>query len=1258
MSNARQAGRVDMQYGWTGTRTIGLILLIACLAPVAGAEAPAVVWVSQPVSPGEAVVVYGGPWTDVKAIALSGPERRTVRPLKATDDCLTFVYPADWPLAAFTAGAANGTSNPVEVRVNAPDVWWLQGDRGASASPGGWLWVFGRSIGYGKRAVLELRGAGQSVKLPAAECDLFSLRAELPKDLRAGRYDVFLTNGLDEQPASAGRITIAAYKEPWPEKVFNVVDYGAVPNDNNDDSRAVHAALAAIAGGGGGVLYFPRGRYGMRGSIELPPKTLLRGEDMALSQIYWLDEDHPKGPLVSGKNHFGVEDIFLVAGNIDEGIVAAPPQKDDAWKNEQILLRRVRARFLHTDNQTAEESFRRSRGSGAPLTIRGSFVRIVDCDFYFSKGPSAIGGDYFFVSGNRFDGPDCGYLGGQRCIFENNNSEGRGISFANGSRCYYMKGNRIGGVYGDGDRETFTFDGGDPAYADTVVSCSGRTIRLKPGAWRHGPDIWVGRPIYIVGGKGAGQMRFITRVEGRQIEIDRSWDIQPDAESYYSIAQVRSKLLFVDNQDRDGNPFALYGSAVDVVLAGNTLQRTGGLHAHGMYKGSPEPSWFVQFLGNEIREGNSVRGPFSYVVPAADSWLGFFDRGIRKPLTYPQNRVGVMRRNVLHNNAFLDSHGRVKNLLIENNLVKNSDKGVVVGPDVQDAILRGNRFDNVSRPYAVNDQAMVPPADRLLAGLAAAAALKPCLPDDWGQYVAQAEALARQDLPEAEAVQAAAGILHRAARTLSAKVGDRPIPSAVVAAFFGLDLSQTSPWVFGRVLPNKSVRIPLGSNYPAWSLPATLTAGIEGFEGWQVRIESPVKLVPGRRANWSMWITRPDGQLSMFALRAEYELAGDGWKFKFHERYSWDNLDVAELLVAGPFKNASGRPLDTEVHAPEIRLDVTASYDTLDGNRPWVPVKGDATGMADLCKVLKTTEMATAHALAVVRATRALQVKVAGGGANSLVFVNGERIGSSTRRDAARCVDLRPGDNLLHLISSHASGAWPVGFKLSAVDPLKPGDLQVVPAEELSKVLAGSQDGKIPEGKGLPNSLDVDWRLVYSDDFNRLRLGSGWKCQSPPWMSQTSCIIDGALASEAGWGFLTLDRAIAPPVRIEFDLFAQGSMAGALLCPRGLAWRNFWGNVAGRGYCLSLGWHDAKNNRILRDTEAVVLDAQGRPPESGKWCHVMAQFVPPRCQLYVDGKLVLDYQDPSFLPGLDRIGLFTLGNSRFDKVRIYARDRR
>jgi hypothetical protein len=37
----------------------------------------------------------------------------------------------------------------------------------------------------------------------------------------------------------------------------------------------------------------------------------------------------------------------------------------------------------------------------------------------------------------------------------------------------------------------------------------------------------------------------------------------------------------------------------------------------------------------------------------------------------------------------------------------------------------------------------------------------------------------------------------------------------------------------------------------------------------------------------------------------------------------------------------------------------------------------------------------------------------------------------------------------------------------------------------------------------------------------------------------------------------------------------------------------------------------------------------------------------------VDGKRVMDYADAAFLPGLDQLGLFTLGGHRFDNVRIY-----
>lgn len=238
-----------MVIGWFG--------LMGVAVSVLGAS-PAVVWVSQPVEPGEAVMVYGGPWTNVTAVELAGPKKLTVAPLLVTDDCLTFVYPSGWPRAAFTARLVTD-GGTVEVRINAPDVWWLQGDAGKSASPGGWLRAFGRCIGYDKHAFLEFRGASAPRKVPATQSDLYALRAELPKDLPPGEYEVFLNNGLDKNTVSAGKLKVAPFKEPWQEKVFSVADYGAVPNDGNDDSRAILAALAAIATNGGGVLYFPKG---------------------------------------------------------------------------------------------------------------------------------------------------------------------------------------------------------------------------------------------------------------------------------------------------------------------------------------------------------------------------------------------------------------------------------------------------------------------------------------------------------------------------------------------------------------------------------------------------------------------------------------------------------------------------------------------------------------------------------------------------------------------------------------------------------------------------------------------------------------------------------------------------------------------------------------------------------------------------------------------------------------------------------------
>ncbi|MDX9867262.1 MAG: glycosyl hydrolase family 28-related protein [Kiritimatiellia bacterium] len=1214
------------------------ILMGVCTAAALRAAEPAAVWVSQPVAPGEAVVVYGGPWTNVTEVTLEGPKRETVVPLKVTDDCVTFEYPPAWPLAAFDVRIRSGNGEAVR-RVNAPDVWWVQGDAGQNVTAGGWLRVFGRCIGYDGKAVLEWRdGEGKTRSLPAKSGDLYALRVDLDPAFPAGVYEVSLLNGLDRRAIPIGKVDVMARREPWPERVFDITAYGAVANDFNDDTAAIRAALAALQQAGGGVLHVPRGRFGMRGELALPPKTLLRGAGMALSQLYWLDEDNPSGALVSGTREFGIEDLFLAAGNIDGGIVAKRPQEGEPWTSGHILLRRVRARFLHTDTTPIEASYRRSRSQAKPLSINGTFVRIHECDFYFSKGNSALHGQYLDITRNRFQGPECGYLSGRQVIFEGNDHEYRGLSFGNGSYNVLFRGNRLGGVYGDGDRETFTFDGGDPAYSDKAVACEGTSVTLKPGAWRHGEARWIGEPLYIIGGRGAGQMRWVTGIRGRTVEVDRPWDIRPDDQSHFVLALMRSRLLFLDNTDRDGNPFALYGTASDVVIAGNRLERTGGLHAHGMFKTVPEPSWFVQFLGNRIVEGNAVRGPFSYMVPASDSWLGFFDRGIRRPLTYPQNRVGVMRGNTLENNAFLAAHGRVKNMLMENNLVREADRGIVIASSVQDAIVRGNRFENVLRPLVLHDQVCCRAPERLVAGLSAVDALASGAAPSaaWRELTAEALALSRRRLPDAEEVAATRTLLARAAALLAARIGDQNVSATAVAALFGLDLTQANDFLFSRLQSGREVKIPLGGAYPDWGVPATLAATVEGFEGWGVRAEPPVRLAPGGRCGFALYVTRPDDRPQTFALPVRFTLTGEGWSVAFTETYRQDTLDVTDFLVAGPFRNASGKAIDSEVHPPESRLDVTESYDTLDGRKPWQAVRAATPGgTVDLNACFRKAELATAHAVAIVRATRPLRVRLQyGSNQNTLARVNGEAVGSSARRDAynGRPVDLREGENVIHLISTHASGAWPLKVRLTAVDATRPGELRVLPADQLFQ--AGRLKAKGRRGVAGEPFTDGEgraWRLAHEDTFDRLRVGLMYEGRDPiEWRDHSVRILDGRLA---GAGRITLNLRLPAPLRVEYDVPVVNGRANAGL------------TLAARGASAVVrDWREAEEQK-----QAVTLN-NVLGGVTGETARVVAVFDTGRSTLSISGKKMREIPGTEWVRGLDELTL----TGTLDNLRIHT----
>jgi hypothetical protein len=112
---------------------------------------PSIFWVSDPVQPGEVVMVEGANWGNSPNIELSWLQddkpgqppigesaiQKTVvlTPLQVTSSSLKFLVPADWKLGVYSFQVSANDLKSTSILVNAPVPWWQQGDWGKEASP-------------------------------------------------------------------------------------------------------------------------------------------------------------------------------------------------------------------------------------------------------------------------------------------------------------------------------------------------------------------------------------------------------------------------------------------------------------------------------------------------------------------------------------------------------------------------------------------------------------------------------------------------------------------------------------------------------------------------------------------------------------------------------------------------------------------------------------------------------------------------------------------------------------------------------------------------------------------------------------------------------------------------------------------------------------------------------------------------------------------------------------------------------------------
>ena len=407
--------------------------------------------------------------------------------LQGDEQTLKFVVPANWRPGVYACRISAGGGASDVLLLNAPDPWWVQGDEGDAASPGGWLRVMGKSLVLAGPAVARLEPEkGDPVVLKPAGADGYCLRFDVPADLPSGRYTVRVHNGSGGPAAwrEAGKIDVRP-APVFPPAVYSVLEtYGpdAVKqmrttlvkyNQPLDRTDGIQAALKKAKDNGGGVVFFPAGRYTVKGPLVVPPRTVLRGEGEGLVTLWWgaghfnLDGgdargrekvDGPKPPpvLMYGKD-YAIEDLSLyLPVDYEQGIVA----------DDRLRMTHVRVRIDHY-------WLVQGRGNGTVARL-GRNAQVIDCDI-LGKGDTLVPGRYNLIARNKISSNKSNTpMGSSReLIVEDNQFVSMDpTAYQNisglGRNIYYAR-NKHEALYAHQSDFSFTFDAGTGSYLGGVT---------------------------------------------------------------------------------------------------------------------------------------------------------------------------------------------------------------------------------------------------------------------------------------------------------------------------------------------------------------------------------------------------------------------------------------------------------------------------------------------------------------------------------------------------------------------------------------------------------------------------------------------------------------------------------------------------------------------------------------------------------------------------------------------------------------------
>ncbi len=260
----------------------------------------------------------------------------------------------------------NGPGEPV--LINKTEAWWIGNDQ---ASVGETFSIYGRNLSLGgKDSFLWIQEHGwltNSVGNP------YCAEYTVPSKLTNGTYRVYAHNGHGLKYGWSDSLTLTIETADSWMKNYDVTDYGAVPDDGQDDLAAINACIAATPCGS--TVYFPEGTFNVSSRIYFSGKrikgagmdrtviTSAAGMELQSSMSAMILSPHPSGVWI--------EDIEIATGSY------VGPNASCLNAAQLTVGEFNRVRFSHLGLPDPKVIYQSSL-----LTCEGGeHIKFIDCEF-------------------------------------------------------------------------------------------------------------------------------------------------------------------------------------------------------------------------------------------------------------------------------------------------------------------------------------------------------------------------------------------------------------------------------------------------------------------------------------------------------------------------------------------------------------------------------------------------------------------------------------------------------------------------------------------------------------------------------------------------------------------------------------------------------------------------------------------------------------------------------------------------------------